>query len=553
MEQYQELFDSLLNEQGAKNIANTITDLSTYFKVVSGLTNLPNKYYRVPLDEPYFKVDMNARTITVPNDFKNNGIGVKGDANAEILFFEADRYFDGADLSNDSELKCYIQWSTGTKKGNSIAILADAVDQKVIFGWMITPDMTEAAGTINFSVRWFKTITTDGVTSIEYSVGTQQASCTIKGSLDLDVIGMEPDESVKNLALHRPKFSGIINSLTGAHPLITTNLETNNLYLSTDALSNLSDIEKTAIVEVLGSDLLYSDGSHDGICPLSIVAASPNATETDDDADSLSYQWFKGGEAINGATANSYNAYTAGAYYVKVGYQDADTNNVGYTTSYVAKIPAAADITFDSKNANYPTWGYSQFDTTKEDMVISYPVVNNQTNGKTIYKWTVEGNQAIEIDSGVSSYVIPDNFEGTITCSAYNRLNNTISAELPKKSIAIRCMPRVLPKPELTYDESTKTLIATPKYDEDDSITSKHTNELIYSWYYQVNSSGTFKPISNTSNSVVLSSILTAAGTYDFYCSIQHVIPKNAEGFGNTAVCTSDYATNSEFYTITVK
>jgi hypothetical protein len=48
----------------------------------------------MPLDEPLFEIDANSRSIAVPSEFSRNGVGVKGDHQAETLYFRVDRYFD---------------------------------------------------------------------------------------------------------------------------------------------------------------------------------------------------------------------------------------------------------------------------------------------------------------------------------------------------------------------------------------------------------------------------------------------------------------------------
>ena len=78
----------------------SITDLESYFSVIEQLINIDTKYTILPLDENYFMIDANSRTITVPADFKRNGIAVQGDEVAEIVYFKINRYFDFMDLNN---------------------------------------------------------------------------------------------------------------------------------------------------------------------------------------------------------------------------------------------------------------------------------------------------------------------------------------------------------------------------------------------------------------------------------------------------------------------
>lgn len=87
-----------------------ITSLEEYFSWLKVLANPENvseeeklsrrKYTILPLDEDHFIINANTRGITIPADFKKNGIAVQGDHLAEIVYFEIDRYFDYMDLNN---------------------------------------------------------------------------------------------------------------------------------------------------------------------------------------------------------------------------------------------------------------------------------------------------------------------------------------------------------------------------------------------------------------------------------------------------------------------
>ena len=66
------------------------------------------RYAILPLDEEHFEIDANSRAITVPASFRKNGIAVKGDQVAEIVYFRIARYFDFMDLNNKANRKFYI-------------------------------------------------------------------------------------------------------------------------------------------------------------------------------------------------------------------------------------------------------------------------------------------------------------------------------------------------------------------------------------------------------------------------------------------------------------
>lgn len=202
-----------------------IDDLISYFKALDLVTNTSserpkNKFYRLPLDEPYFEINIDSRTITVPSAFLNYGLGVQGDANAEIVFFKCPRLYDTVDLFAMVDAgNCYVQWanSTARTQGNSQVLLCDATQDYMLLGWLITPTITSSSGSIEFSVRWF---VKDGQDRITYSLSTQKATCPIKATLDLNLTGADIEDNA-DIVYNRPIYANVINSMEGLAPRIT--------------------------------------------------------------------------------------------------------------------------------------------------------------------------------------------------------------------------------------------------------------------------------------------------------------------------------------------
>ena len=93
---YQSLFDEIrAKSDGAIDINN----IEGFFGNIQAIAQLDKKFLRLPLEEPMFEINANTRKITVPEDFRVNGLSVQGDHLAEIVFFSIDRYFDYTDLS----------------------------------------------------------------------------------------------------------------------------------------------------------------------------------------------------------------------------------------------------------------------------------------------------------------------------------------------------------------------------------------------------------------------------------------------------------------------
>jgi len=152
--------------------STVITNLESYYaniveisKLTTDFHNAPYKYFLMPLDEPVFEIDANKRTITVPAHFSKNGIGVRGDHMAEVLYFKIDKYFDYQDLFAVDEIIINWQFHPSNASRNaavethtSIALAPDDTYDPghIVFGWVITEDMTPSKGTLSFSISFIK-------------------------------------------------------------------------------------------------------------------------------------------------------------------------------------------------------------------------------------------------------------------------------------------------------------------------------------------------------------------------------------------------------------
>lgn len=154
------------------------------------------KYIMLPLDEEPFKIDANARTITVPTNFRRNGVSVQGDEIAEMLYFTIDRYFDAVDFDTAD---IYIQWETPTVNGKNERYLTQICSAeknsglkeltrypgKILFGWPLTSKVTATPGALKFSVRIIKKNETTN--TIAYSFSTLTATVNINPGLNFDM------------------------------------------------------------------------------------------------------------------------------------------------------------------------------------------------------------------------------------------------------------------------------------------------------------------------------------------------------------------------------
>jgi len=204
---YQDLFAEIKAVSTAKHAEDPsvriidVSNIEGFFGSIEEIAALDAKFLRLPLDEPIFEIDANTRKITVPNDFKSNGLSVQNDHLAEIIFFRIDRYFDDMDLSN---CNIEINWKMGSKAGKTsrFVMAKDIQPGYVIFGWPVDKEITEKSGTVNFAIEFNKK---DRDGKIVYCFNTMPISINIKEGLVLE-------DSIEAVSLD----SAVLNILTNS-------------------------------------------------------------------------------------------------------------------------------------------------------------------------------------------------------------------------------------------------------------------------------------------------------------------------------------------------
>ena len=177
---------------------DSISSLESYYAnitriapLATGFHNAPYKFFLMPFDEPVFEIDANKRTISVPGVFAKNGVGVYGDHMAEILYFKIDKYFDYQDLFNVDEIIINWQFRGANTSRNaelethtSLALAPDDTYDPghIVFGWVITEEMTPSKGTLTFSISFVKR----NGDSYQYVLNTIPTTVNINDSLVLE-------------------------------------------------------------------------------------------------------------------------------------------------------------------------------------------------------------------------------------------------------------------------------------------------------------------------------------------------------------------------------
>ena len=205
-----------------------VENINSYFARIEDIVQLQKKateenpkvtkkpyFLMMPFEEPRFIIDANTRKITIPSIF-NNGISIVGDESAEIVYFEIDRYFDLQDL-DQTEIIIQAQLPSG-KKYISPAFNKTAnypnLPNKLIFGWIITQEITAEQGNIQFSVRFYKT----EENKIIYSLNTLTHTIKVNPSLNFEL--NDKENTIQEIQKNSTILAYLRNSAKGDRPLL---------------------------------------------------------------------------------------------------------------------------------------------------------------------------------------------------------------------------------------------------------------------------------------------------------------------------------------------
>lgn len=223
-----ETFWKEINELSSLNIHS----IEEYFQNIEAISELAEgRYTRLPLDEPCFNIDANTRIIEIPSDFRKNGIGVKGDHIAEILYFRIARYYDTTDLARD-DIDILFEWKLKNEDYILPYYLKDIESEPgyIIFGCPIDDRITEEAGSVQVAVRFIEKIkdNNSNITKINYSLSTLPATLAINPSLDFS-IDVNINNTLNSLIKNRFKNSEASSAQASEPIILTTNLDSNRI------------------------------------------------------------------------------------------------------------------------------------------------------------------------------------------------------------------------------------------------------------------------------------------------------------------------------------
>ena len=130
-----------------------ITSSQEYQEFLAGIAETAPSVLkmRIPTYEPVYEIDLNTRKISPPPF-----IGVEGDHEAEYVYFQVDRYFDGLDLSTAIGLVVFKNAKNEEYYWLIPYYDIYSIEGKIIFPWVIQAPAALYGGVVSFSVKFFQ-------------------------------------------------------------------------------------------------------------------------------------------------------------------------------------------------------------------------------------------------------------------------------------------------------------------------------------------------------------------------------------------------------------
>lgn len=177
-------------------------------------------YYRIPADEPIYKIDLEKREIEAP-EF----LSVLEDHNAEVIWFKVDRFFDDVDLYGAT---CWIQYINALKEEYVAVTIPKVIednDHSVLYiPWPINNAVAKAAGNVNFSFQFYKM---GEDKNVYFSLHTKPATSKILHGLHVDPAKFIEDGNVDDSQIN-PQYSEFLRmyqELTQAYSTLSKDYE----------------------------------------------------------------------------------------------------------------------------------------------------------------------------------------------------------------------------------------------------------------------------------------------------------------------------------------
>lgn len=425
---------------------------------INGIGLNEPRYAILPLDEDPIIIEENTRKIKFPNNF---GVNVQGDESAEIIYFKIHRFFDATDLK---EQDIYIQWELPVShtKGLSVPWIVDYESEPgyLIFGWVISKNLTNEIGNVKFSVRFYK-LNED--TTIQYSFNTLTALLPIKESIDLNIIDTE-NLKIENNTAESVTKRFVLSQVYGQEPVISPEID----YIS------FENMKKYYLRDSSGEELKLSI-KYDGIGDISYSWYRKNTLNGDaqqitSNIKGTEYVQIEDGEIFNpnkkyyykldetyyeftGTEFSSeetyYEKFNSSCLITEPGYYYCAIKRVvnyreAFSTTGIAIYPKPDKIELKDSVLETEVYGYSN-NSNNEDFILEAPTNEdlvsqlNDGSGNIIYKWYKDNSLILNEDRteySQNTYSLnrkndSNNF-GNYSVKLINRVNNENSQETNK-------------------------------------------------------------------------------------------------------------------------
>lgn len=193
---YLNLYDAGIVIIYPEDRGQTFHSIEQYFNYIEAIKSSPQRAHfllKLPMDEGILNINANTRTITIPPNFISTI--VQKDSAAETIIFEIDRFIENIDLANSEQI--LVQWRApgeeeNTKEDYTTIIdpqLIEQIDGKIKFGWVITNEVTERAGKIQFSIVFYTPGDPSDPDVPRFRLNTLPNQLTIQPSLQTEING----------------------------------------------------------------------------------------------------------------------------------------------------------------------------------------------------------------------------------------------------------------------------------------------------------------------------------------------------------------------------
>jgi hypothetical protein len=149
-------------------------------------SNNPPTLALIPNREKIYEINLNDRTVETP-EF----LSVEKDHASETVYFIVDRYYDYVDLS---QMICAIHYVNAAGQARIYPVPFYDVqtyskDRKMLIPWNIGAGATAAAGTIKYSIRFYRL--NELGTAFEYNLNTLTMYSKILHGMDAQALAPE--------------------------------------------------------------------------------------------------------------------------------------------------------------------------------------------------------------------------------------------------------------------------------------------------------------------------------------------------------------------------